>query len=163
MRAPLVLFGALALLGVSAGAPAEESTIFTLTAGQFDANRRRDPAAELGFQLRPAVGRGTLRPILGGMATTDGAALGYLGAAIEIGLGRRLVARPSFAPGYYHRGNGKDLGRRLEFRSGIEVAWRVRYGVRVGVELYHLSNAGLGIRNPGEETLAVSLSVPVRR
>lgn len=159
----LTLFCALALLGISAGASAQEPTVLTVTAGRFDANRRKEPAAELGLQLRPTLGRGTVRPILGGMATRDGAILGHLGAALELDLGPRLVAGASIAPGYYHRGNGKELGSRLEFRSGIELAWRMRRGARVGVELYHLSNAGLGERNPGEETLAFSLSIPVRR
>jgi hypothetical protein len=156
------LLCALAWFAVSPGAEAQEPTLLTVAAGQFDVNLRRDPAAELGFQLGPALGRWILRPIVGGMGTTDGATLAYLGAALELGVGR-LVVRPSFAPGYYHQGRGKDLGGPIEFRSGLGVSWRLRSRARVGVEFYHLSNAGLGQRNPGEETFALSVSIPLSR
>jgi hypothetical protein len=70
------------------------------------------------------------------------------------------VVRLSFAPGYYRAGGGKDLGYPLEFRSGIELGWRFHEG-RVGVELYHLSNASLARHNPGEESLVLTLALPL--
>ena len=49
----------------------------------------------------------------------------------------------------------------LEFRSGIEVAWRFDNRSRLGVEFTHISNAGIYDRNPGTETLTVNYSIPL--
>lgn len=136
-------------------------TLFMVSAGRFDANRRRDTATELGFQVRRSSAR-RLQPMVGGMITSDEAAYLYGGISMEVGR-RQMVLRPSFAAGLYRQGRGKDLGGVLEFRSGLELDWVGRTGVQVGLELYHLSNAGLGHANPGQETLALTLGLPSRR
>ena len=59
------------------------------------------------------------------------------------------------------KGNSKDLGYLLQFRSQIEFAWRIDGGTRLGLSLNHISNAGLGTQNPGSETIALSLIMPV--
>ena len=41
------------------------------------------------------------------------------------------------------------MGNTLEFRSGGDFMYRFRNNVRVGVGVFHISNAGLGYRNPG--------------
>jgi hypothetical protein len=65
---------------------------------------------------------------------------------------------PFTGAGLYEEGDGKDLGGPVEFRSGLEVA--VRAGARwwVGLSYYHLSNAVLYDRNPGEESLVLVVS-----
>ncbi|NKB19827.1 MAG: hypothetical protein GKS01_04700 [Alphaproteobacteria bacterium] len=68
---------------------------------------------------------------------------------------------PSFAVGAYDDSKGKDLGHTIEFRSGVELAWRFDNQMRLGLTLYHLSNAGIGDRNPGTEVLSLGLSVPL--
>jgi len=128
--------------------------------GRFDANRKRQPAAELGLQYRSDV-LFNPKPMFGAMVTFDGAFNAYGGVSLSIG--DPVTVRPSFAPGFYAKGNGKDLGYKLEFRSGIEVACRFRNRSRLGLEFYHLSNAGLGSRNPGEESLMLTYSLPSRK
>ena len=68
---------------------------------------------------------------------------------------------PSFAPGYYDKGNGKELYFNLEFRSQLEIAFRFTNGARIGASIGHISNASLGPPNPGVEYLACTIAFPV--
>jgi hypothetical protein len=99
-------------------------------------------------------------PIAGVMANSDMGGDVYAGVAVDLFFGNRWVATPSFAPSYYWRGSSKNLGQPLEFRSSIEVAYRFDDRSRFGLELYHLSNAGLDKRNPGTQVLLAKYSVP---
>lgn len=54
-------------------------------------------------------------------------------------LNDRWVLIPSFGAGLFKKGDGLDLGSRLEFRSGIEIARRFHGEYRIGVALFHLS------------------------
>ena len=101
------------------------------------------------------------KPIAGGMATSDAALYGYAGVNVDLFFGRRFVLTPNFAAGYYHDGNGKDLGHSLEFRSGVEFAYRLDDRARLGLSLHHISNASLDDNNPGTEILALVYSVPL--
>ena len=56
---------------------------------------------------------------------------------------------PSFAPGYYNNGNGKDLGSPLEFKSEIQVSFDLFDSSELGLSYNHISNASLGSKNPG--------------
>ena len=55
-----------------------------------------------------------------------------------------------------------DLGLALEFRSGLELGYRFSSQVRLGLALYHLSNASLGDENPGTEEIVISVNFPLR-
>ena len=86
----------------------------------------------------------------------------YAGFAADLPLGEHALIRLGFAPGYYDKGaDGKDLGMALEFRSSFEIGWRFGDGWRLGVEIYHLSNAQLGDINPGNGSLLVALTIPL--
>ena len=63
------------------------------------------------------------------------------------------VLSPSLAAGVYEDGDQIRLGHTLEFRSGGDITYRFRNNVRIGVGVFHISNAGLGYRNPGSEQL----------
>lgn len=166
MRRDLLL--ALALLATSGVVHAEEPSsevvpraTVAVTAGVFDFTDDTFRAGELGGQYR---GRGrwwVLHAAAGGMVTTEGAFNLYAGFGIDVPLGRRLLIRVSFAPGYYHEGGGKPLGQALQFRSSFEIGWRFNDGWRIGLEGYHLSNADLAAHNPGEGSLVVALTIPV--
>ncbi|MDX1484934.1 MAG: acyloxyacyl hydrolase [Alphaproteobacteria bacterium] len=101
------------------------------------------------------------KPMGGLMATFDGSFYVYGGVAVDLFFGRRFVLTPSFAPGLYIEGGGKDLGHIVEFRSSIELAYRLDSRARIGLELYHVSNAGLDERNPGANALMVVYSMPL--
>ena len=61
-----------------------------------------------------------------------------------------LTLTPSFAPGYYSYGNGKDLGYPLEFKSEIQMSFDLSESTtHLGMSYNHISNASLGNKNPG--------------
>lgn len=101
------------------------------------------------------------RPLLGVMATAKGSAYVYGGLNFDLLFFDHLLLAPGFAAGYYVQGGGKNLGYPLEFRSGVELAWQFSDWRRLGVHFYHLSNAGLGRRNPGEESLVFFYDIPL--
>ncbi len=101
------------------------------------------------------------RPILGGMVSFSGSLYGYLGIEIDLVILQHIFVCPSFAPGLYYKGNGRDLGFPLEFRSAISAGWRFSNYSRLGIQFYHLSNASLGKRNPGVESLIIFYSIPI--
>ena len=63
---------------------------------------------------------GKFKPITGGFVTGNSSVYMYTGVEGQYGLGP-LKILPSFAPGYYEKGDGKDLGSILEFKSEIKV------------------------------------------
>ncbi len=92
---------------------------------------------------------------VGGLAgTDDGAYWAYAGTAYDWLRGRWHV-RPGFAVGLWERGDGKDLGGLVEFRSSIELAFEASERLRLGLLFYHLSNAGLYDRNPGSNSVVL--------
>ena len=62
--------------------------------------------------------------------------------------------------GYFTRGSGINLDANCEFRSGAEFAYRFENLSRVGVGLYHISNAGIGKHDPGAEFATLVLTMP---
>lgn len=114
------------------------------------------------FQLLPRWAP-DLIPVAGAMATSRGALLAYGGFRFDHPLGRRWVLSPGWAATLYHRGDGKDLGGALQFRSHVELAYRLPGDTRLGLCLYHLSNAGLLGFNPGSESLVLTYSARLRK
>ncbi len=102
-----------------------------------------------------------LRPQVGIFMTTQLATFIYGGVGYDFILWDRIVITPSFSPGWYIRGNGKNLGFPIEFRSALECAFQFKKGARLGLAISHLSNAHLSHRNPGVNTLVLSIEVPL--
>ena len=100
-------------------------------------------------------------PMVGGFVTGDEAVYVYGGIRLDLFFGRRIVLTPNFAVGLFEEGNGRALGQPLEFRSGLELAYRFDNRSRLGLAFHHLSNAGLSERNPGVETLVLRYSFPM--
>lgn len=165
----LRLIGAAAALcaGLIAGlsGPARAAERFTdapllgLTLGYFDVIGQEAPSLEGRLELR-ANNDWWLKPFGGVMANTERAAHIYAGVYAELFWGEHFYVSPSFAPGIYMKGNSRDLGYPLEFRSQIELGWRFDSGIRASVSLNHISNAGLG-QNPGTESVAFSVLLPL--
>lgn len=160
--------GAAVAVAALAGAPGaagaagldDDPTLLTLSGGVFDIGED-DTAAEGRIELRGSQRFWVFKPFGGIMATGDSAFYGYAGVLIDLYWGRRIVTTFSFAPGYYEQGDGKDLGHEIEFRSQAEIAWRFDNRARLGVSFGHMSNAGIGDDNPGQESLMLNLSLPV--
>ncbi len=90
-----------------------------------------------------------LSPFVGVMGTGQGAFYGYFGFGFDINFPHGIVLTPTVAGGYFSEGQGLNLGSWWEFRSGAELAYRFADQRRVGVGFYHMSNAGLGDKDPG--------------
>ena len=91
---------------------------------------------------------GKIRPVTGFMMTADSASYFYTGVQAEYDLGK-LNITPSFTPGYYNQGDGKDLGHALEFKSEVQLSLDLPKDSQLGFSYNHLSNASLGEKNPG--------------
>lgn len=135
--------------------------------GQFDV-LNKGMGVEAGWELRFAPRRfppmprfmPDVIPVTGAMATSRGTLYVYGGFRFEVPLGKRWVASPNWAAGVYYRdGDGKDLGGAIEFRSAIELSYILTESARLGLCLYHLSNAGIYDFNPGSESLVLTFSV----
>lgn len=129
--------------------------------GWYDFIDDEDPSTQLGLEYRLKPMEYGIRPTIGMTATLDGGVYGYGGVNWEVPLvDNQLYLIPNFMAGAYAQGDGKDLGHAIEFRSGIELSYQMSNAHRVGVALNHMSNAGLGDKNPGEETLLINYSIP---
>ena len=67
---------------------------------------------------------GKFSPITGALVTGKGAAYVYTGIEGQYNLGPIKIL-PSFTPGYYEKGDGKDLGDVIEFKSEIKLGFDV--------------------------------------
>ena len=121
--------------------------------GMFDFSDDKQSSGLLGLQhqneeLFRNSFLGKLSPITGGFFTEKSAFYLYSGVEAEYELGF-LTITPSFAPGYYNYGNGKDLGHPLEFKSEIQMSLNLSDSTHLGMSYNHISNASLGTKNPG--------------
>jgi lipid A 3-O-deacylase len=73
-----------------------------------------------------------------------------------------FIFRPSAAAGVFTAGQGINLGSWVEFRTGGELSYQFTDDRRLGIGFYHMSNAGIGKENPGQEMLQAVLTVPFR-
>ena len=91
---------------------------------------------------------GTLSPVTGFMITENNAGYVYTGVQAQYSIGN-LNITPSFSPGLYSEGNGKDLGHIIEFKSEIQISLNLSTDSELGFSYNHISNASLGEKNPG--------------
>ena len=121
--------------------------------GNFDFSDDKQSAILIGFQhqnenLNRDTFLGNVSPITGGFVTENSAAYIYTGIEWNVEMGS-LTFTPSFAPGLYHEGDGKDLGHILEFKSEVQLTYAVSGNTNIGFSYNHVSNASLGDKNPG--------------
>jgi len=91
---------------------------------------------------------GTLSPITGFMITGDNATYLYTGVQADYNLGK-INFTPSFTPGLYGKGDGKDLGHMIEFKSELQLSLDLAKDSEFGLSYNHISNADFGDKNPG--------------
>ncbi len=89
---------------------------------------------------------------------------GFIGWGIgwECYLTRQILIIPSFTPGIYWKGRGKDLGCPLEFRSALDLTYEMKNQIRIGIQILHVSNAHLSHKNPGFNAWSLCLSLPLK-
>ena len=96
---------------------------------------------------------GKFTPIAGAMITQENAVMVYSGFEGNFLIGNFFI-NPSFSPGYYESGKGKDLGSYLEFKSQINFGWKFGNTSNAGISYSHISNGDFGKRNPGANNIA---------
>lgn len=103
-----------------------------------------------------------LKPFVGFNYTNEQAYYGYFGFSADLFFGdcKCFIVMPTLAAGWYVDGDEIKLGNRVEFRSGGDIYYRFRNNVRIGVGIYHISNAGLGDQNPGTEQAILKYQIP---
>lgn len=158
----------LAMLLTTAAVAAQEFSTVGFGAGIFDTAAFTDEgdfdALEAGLVWHgPATHAWGLGPMAGISGNEDGAWWVYLGARRPFRLRGCWEVGLNFGPAYYEQGDSKELGNDVEFRSGLELTCRRSGGSAIGMEFYHLSNAGLAETNPGINSLWVVFSVPLGR
>ena len=126
---------------------------FNSFVGNFDFSDDKQAALLFGFQhqnesLQRNTFLGNISPITGGFITENSAVYIYSGVEWNIDMGS-FVFTPSFAPGLYRQGDGKDLGHVLGFKTEAQLSYGLSEGTSFGMSYNHISNASLGDKNPG--------------
>ena len=121
--------------------------------GMFDFSDDGKRSTLIGFQhqnedLNRDTFLGNLSPITGALITGDNAAYIYTGLQAQYKIGA-INFTPSFTPGLYHEGDGKDLGHLIEFKSELQFSLDLSNDSELGFSYNHISNASLGDKNPG--------------
>ena len=153
------LFPIILIVGLeSTGIAIEEklqlpNTQLNLYSGMFDFSDQKQRAVLVGFQhqneeLYRDTFLGTLSPITGAFVTENAALYAYTGVEWNFDIGP-VNFTPSFAPGLYGEGDGKDLGHILEFKSEVQATFNFSDSSSLGMSYNHISNASLADKNPG--------------
>ena len=144
--------------------PVKSDTEYSFYAGTFDTIDKEgdDQATLYGIEHNnPILFRdtfvGKFSPITGGFVTDKNSIYLYTGVQAEYEIGPMNIV-PSFAPGYYDAGNGKDLGSVLEFKSEIKFNFDIFKNTKIGYSYSHISNNDWGEKNPGIDNQQISLS-----
>ena len=100
---------------------------------------------------------GQFKPITGAFLTGDSSIYMYTGVEAQYKIGI-LNILPSFSPGYYEKGDGKDLGSELEFKSEIKFGIDLGKNSKFSYSYNHISNNDWGDINPGTDNQHFSYS-----
>jgi lipid A 3-O-deacylase len=100
---------------------------------------------------------GRFSPTTGAFVTKKSSLYLYTGIEADYNLGPINIS-PSFAPGYYQAGDGKNLGSALEFKSEIKIGVDLFKNTNLGYSYSHISNNDWGDVNPGTDNQSVTLS-----
>ena len=91
---------------------------------------------------------GKLYPVTGFFLTVDNAKYVYKGFQTTYDKGSFNIT-PSFTPGLYDKGNGKDLHHVIAFKTEIQISYNISDKSEIALSYNHISNANLGDNNPG--------------
>ena len=135
---------------------------YNIYTGNFDFSDDKQKALLLGFQhqnenLERNTFLGNVSPITGGFITENTAAYVYTGVEWNYAMSDKFKFTPSFAPGIYHEGDGKDLGHALEFKTEVQLSYSISESTNLGMSYNHISNASLGDKNPGANSYMFNL------
>ena len=134
-----------------------ENTDISVYTGTFDVIDKEgdDQTSMIGIEHRNTdlfrnTFLGKLAPVSGAFVTGKDSLYFYTGVEGQYNIGPMNIS-PSFTPGYYEKGSGKDLGGALEFKSEIKVGFDIFKGSKLGYSYSHISNNDWGTTNPGTD------------
>jgi hypothetical protein len=102
-----------------------------------------------------------ISPMAGVEVSTRGSTYVYGGFGFDINFAPNWVLTPNGAIGWYQRGGGTNLGSTTEFRTGAELDYKFPDQSRLGLTVHHISNAGIGKYNPGEQEVMLVYQIPL--
>ena len=100
---------------------------------------------------------GKFKPVTGGFLTGNNSVYLYTGIEGQYGVGPLKIS-PSFTPGYYEKGDGKDLGSVLEFKSEVKIGLNIFENSKISYSYSHISNNDWGDSNPGTDNQQITFS-----
>ena len=100
---------------------------------------------------------GKFKPVTGAFMTGNSSVYLYTGIEGQYGIGP-LKILPSFSPGYYEKGDGKDLGSALEFKTEVKIGLDIFESSKLSYSYSHISNNDWGETNPGTDNQHVTFS-----
>ena len=100
---------------------------------------------------------GKFSPTTGGFVTGKSSVYLYTGIEADYNLGPINIS-PSFAPGYYEAGDGKNLGSALEFKSEVKIGIDLFKNSNLGYSYSHISNNDWSDVNPGTDNQSLTFS-----
>jgi hypothetical protein len=150
--------------GTRGSAEARPGPMLALTAGRLNVFDQGHSPPGGGAEYRwGSLGRWQLIPGIGFTLAEAGAAYAYASLRRDFQLGSSWFLTPTFGAGGFRNGGDLDLGYVVEFKTGLELSFRVADRYRIGLLFYHLSNASLSDDNPGTEVLELMFGVPIGR
>ncbi len=153
-RVLLLLATALVLLAPAAAA--QDGASWAVNAGIFNTHGDDTPfEAGVELRLRPRT-KANLVPAFGLAGTEKGSFWVYGGLRLDWEVTESWIVTPQLAVTAYEDGDGFDLGGVVELRSGLEIAYRLESGSRLGILFFHLSNARIYDENPGSNSLVLT-------
>jgi lipid A 3-O-deacylase len=140
----------------------DQPSYLDLAAGAFDIpiHRGAVTTGEGRVEFRYGEKFFYIGPAVGLLVNGKGGVYGYGGFYADIAFDR-FVVTPLAAVGAYRRGDGPDLGGTLEFRLSINAAYELDNKSRVGLQIAHISNAGIYHRNPDDNEVLVTYAFPL--
>ena len=162
----IILFSSLMMIPVNSedSVLQNETTKINFYAGTFDVIDKEgdDKTSLFGIEhkddnLFKNTIFGKFQPITGAFITGNSSAYLYTGVEGQYNIGK-LNILPSFAPGYYEKGDGKDLGSVLEFKSEVRIGFDLGKNSQLSYSYNHISNNDWGDINPGANNQHLSLS-----
>jgi len=140
----------------------DQPSYLDLAAGVFDIpiHRGAVTTGEGRVEFRYGEKLFCIGPTVGLLVNGKRGVYGYGGFYADIAFDR-FVVTPLAAVGAYRRGDGPDLGGPLEFRLSINAAYELDNKSRVGLQIAHISNAGIYHRNPDDNEVLVTYAFPL--
>ena len=125
--------------------------------------QENEVGGEFYFRRETAHADGPFQRVWSVSASSDGELWAGIGHAYTVSNRRdNLFLTLNAMTGLYEEGSGVDLGGPIEFRSGIEVGYKNKQGVKMSLSVDHRSNLGIYSDNPGLETVQFRVSIPTK-